>query len=88
MCAPRNDRLPNGLLTIYEIKGGKLAKVAETKSGNWCQGNGWRKDSKLVILQCMVDQNITAYAFNGRTLKTAGVIKTKGGPGGLGVSAD
>ena len=78
----------NGLLAIYAINGGKLAKVTEAKSGNWCQGSGWRKDSKLVILQCMVEQSITAYAFNGKKLTPAGVIKTKGGPGGLGVSAD
>lgn len=81
----RND---TGILGVYSINKGKLAKVTEIKSGNWCQGVGWRKDSKLIILQCMVDSNITSYSFNGSKLAPIGVIKTKGGPGGLGVSAN
>ncbi len=79
---------PNGVLAIYAIRNGKLAKVTETKVGRWCQGIGWRKDSKLVLNQCMVENEIQMFGFDGKRLKAAGAIKVKGGPGGLGVSQD
>jgi len=73
-------RISQGRLAI------ELAKVTEEKSGNWCQGSAWRKDSRLVILQCMVEQTLTSYSFNGKKLAPIGTIKTKGGPGGIGAA--
>lgn len=79
---------PNGLVAVYAIGKGKLTKVAEANAGTWCQGAGWRKDSKVLVVQCMVEQELMVYSFNGRKLTKTGAIKVKGGPGGLGVSAD
>ncbi|MGE0699559.1 MAG: YncE family protein [Hyphomicrobiaceae bacterium] len=78
----------SGLVAIYRIAGGKLSKVTEGKVGTWCQGVGWRKDSKLIAVQCIVEQELMLLSFNGRTLKRTGSIKVKGGPAGLAVAAD
>jgi DNA-binding beta-propeller fold protein YncE len=79
---------PNGIVSIYRISKGKLTKVTEAKAGTWCQGAGWSKDSKTLIVQCMVEQELLVYAFNGKSLSPKGSVKVKGGPGGLGVSRD
>ncbi len=79
---------PNGVVSIYRIGKGKLSKVTEAKAGTWCQGAGWSKDSKTLLVQCMVEQAILVYAFNGKSLTPKGSVKVKGGPGGLGVSQD
>ena len=79
---------PNGLVAVYAIGKGKLAKVAEAPVGTWCQGVGWRKDSKALIVQCIVQQELMVFSFNGRKLAKTAAVKVKGGPAGLGVSAD
>jgi len=72
-----------GLLKILRIDGGKLAVVAETRIGNWCQGAAWTPDSNTVLVQCMVEKEIQMFGFNGKTLKPAGSIKVNGGPAGI-----
>ena len=75
-----------GLLKIYSIKNNKLAPVAEAKVGHWCQGVAWSKDSKTVMVQCMVERQLQMFSFNGRTLKASGAIKTTSGPAGIGTA--
>lgn len=79
---------PNGYVAVYAVEGSKLNKVAEAKVGRWCQGTAWRKDSKLLLVQCMMENEIQMFDFDGKSLQPAGAIKVKGGPGGLGVSQD
>ena len=74
----------NGLLIVLSVNGGKLAKVAEAKVGHWCQGVAWSKDSKTVLAQCMIEQELQVFNFDGKELKSAGAIKVKGGPAGIG----
>ena len=74
----------NGLLMVLSVNGAKLAKVAEAKVGHWCQGAAWSKDSKTVLVQCMVEQELQLFNFDGKELKSAGAIKVKGGPAGIG----
>jgi DNA-binding beta-propeller fold protein YncE len=73
----------NGLVIVYAMDGGKLAKVAEAKVGHWCQGAAWSKDSKALLVQCMVEQELQAFSFDGKELKSTGAIKVKGGPAGI-----
>jgi len=72
-----------GLLQIYSVKGTKLAKVAETKVGHWCQGIAWSKNNKTVAIQCMVEKSLMVFSFNGRGLKAAGTVPLSGGGAGL-----
>ncbi len=74
----------NGLLMVLSVSGGKLAKVAEAKVGHWCQGAAWSKDSKTVVVQCMIEQELQLFNFDGKELKSAGAIKVKGSPAGIG----
>jgi len=74
----------NGLLMVLSVSGGKLAKVAEAKVGHWCQGVAWSKDSKTVLAQCMIEQELQVFNFDGKELKSAGAIKVKGSPAGIG----
>ena len=82
---PKNSPFFNdqGLLRVYRIGGGDMAKVAETAIGHWCQGAAWSKDSKTVLAQCMVEKEITAFRFNGNSLERIASIKTSGGPAGI-----
>ena len=52
-----------GLLKIYKISGTDLTPVTEAKIGHWCQGMVWSKDSKYVVAQCMVENELIAFSF-------------------------
>ena len=73
----------NGLVVVLAVEGAKLTKVTEAKVGHWCQGAAWSKDSKTLVVQCMIEQELQVFAFDGKELKPAGAIKTKGGPAGI-----
>jgi DNA-binding beta-propeller fold protein YncE len=75
-----------GLVKVYAIKANKLTPVTEAKVGHWCQGAAWTKDSKTLIVQCMVEKNLQLFAFNGRTLRPSGSIKMTAGSAGIGTS--
>ena len=62
------------------------AFVADAPIGRWCQGIAWSKDSKTVLAQCMVEEEIFAFRFSGitsKSLQKLPSIKTKGGPAGI-----
>src|SRR6266545_1286108 len=72
-----------GLLKIFAINGTKLTPVTEAKVGHWCQGAAWRKDGKMLLLQCMVENELQVFDFDGKTLKQESPIKLKAGPAGI-----
>jgi len=72
-----------GLLMIYSVKGTKLTKVTQAKVGHWCQGAAWSKNNRTVVIQCMVEKNLQAFNFNGRSLKPSGTVALSGGGAGL-----
>lgn len=76
----------NGLLQIYSRTGSQLSKVVEAPVGKWCQGIAWNKKSTLILVQCMVEEEIQVFKLSGLTskgLSKVGTIKTKGGPAGI-----
>ena len=75
-----------GLLQIWSRTGTQLSKVAEAPVGKWCQGIAWSSNSKIVLAQCMAEEEIIVFRFagiTGKSLTKAGTIKTKGGPAGI-----
>jgi DNA-binding beta-propeller fold protein YncE len=72
-----------GLLKILEIKGRSLAPVTEIRIGHWCQGAAWTANGSTVLAQCMVEQEIQLFSFDGKSLKPAGALKVNGGPAGI-----
>jgi DNA-binding beta-propeller fold protein YncE len=76
----------NGLLQLYSRTGTQLTKFAEVPVGKWCQGIAWNRKSSLILVQCMVEEEIHVFKLSGLTskgLSKVGVIKTKGGPAGI-----
>ncbi|MFM9845808.1 MAG: beta-propeller fold lactonase family protein [Hyphomicrobiaceae bacterium] len=76
----------NGLVRVYSVADLKLKQVAEAKVGHWCQGAAWSKDSKTLVVGCMVEQELQAFSFDGKELKSFGAIKVGGGAAGLGTA--
>ena len=76
----------NGLAVVLAVDHLKLSKVTEAKVGTWCQGAAWNRTSTMVLVQCMVEQEIQIFGFDGKTLKRTGAIKVSGGPAGFGTS--
>jgi DNA-binding beta-propeller fold protein YncE len=76
----------NGILQIWSRTGTQLTKSAELPIGHWCQGIAWSANSKTLLVQCMVEEEINIVRFSGmsgRSLQKVGAIKTKGGPAGI-----
>jgi DNA-binding beta-propeller fold protein YncE len=82
---PANSRFFNdfGLLKIYRIVGTDLVPVTEAKIGHWCQGIVWSKDSSKLLVQCMVENEIATFAFDGKTLTKTAPIAMKVSPAGI-----
>jgi DNA-binding beta-propeller fold protein YncE len=76
----------NSLLQVWTRNGTQLTKSGELAIGKWCQGIAWSSNSKTLLVQCMVEEEITVVRFSGlggRSLQKVGTIKTKGGPAGI-----
>lgn len=76
----------SSLLQVWTRTGTQLAKSGELPIGKWCQGIAWSSNSKTLLVQCMVEEEITVVRFSGlggRSLQKVGAIKTKGGPAGI-----
>jgi DNA-binding beta-propeller fold protein YncE len=82
---PKNSPFFNdfGLLKIYRIAGTDLVPVSEAKIGHWCQGIVWSKDSKTVLVQCMVENEIQVFGFDGEALARRAPIPLKVSPAGI-----
>jgi DNA-binding beta-propeller fold protein YncE len=76
----------NGLVVILDTSGKKLTKVTEGKVGHWCQGAAWSKDGKTLLVQCMVENELQVFGFDGKTLTPGAPIKVSGGPAGIGTA--
>lgn len=72
-----------GLAVVLAVQGKSLKKVTEGKVGHWCQGVAWSGDGKRLVVQCAIEQELQAFAFDGKELKPAGTVKVKGGPAGI-----
>jgi DNA-binding beta-propeller fold protein YncE len=76
----------SGLLQVWARNGTQLTKAAELPIGKWCQGIAWTRNSRTLLVQCMVEQEISVIRFTGltgRSLQKTGSIKTKGGPAAI-----
>ena len=69
-----------GLLKIFRINGTEMTPVAEARIGHWCQGIAWSKDSKTILAQCMVENEIATFTFDGKTLTKGAPIAMKVDP--------
>ena len=73
----------HGLLKIFRLTGTQLTPLTEAKVGHWCEGVVWSRDQRTLLVQCMVEKQISVFRFDGARLKAAGVIPVNGGPAGI-----
>jgi DNA-binding beta-propeller fold protein YncE len=76
----------NATLQVWSLNGTQLTKAGDLPIGQWCRGVAWSTNSRTLLVQCMVEQEITVVRFSGltgRSLQKAGSIKIKGGPAGI-----
>ena len=76
----------NGLLQVWARNGTQLTKAGELPIGKWCQGVAWATNGKTLLVQCMIEEEISVVRFSGlsgKSLQKAGSIKVKGGPAGI-----
>ena len=72
-----------GVLRILGVSNKRLVPLTEAKVGHWCQGAAWSRDSRTVIVQCMVEREILVFRFDGKRLTRAPSIKINGAPAGI-----
>jgi DNA-binding beta-propeller fold protein YncE len=72
-----------GLVKVLSVKGGELVPLTEAKVGHSCQGLAWSKGNRTLLVQCMVQNEIMAFSFDGKELKPAGTIKVNAGPAAI-----
>jgi DNA-binding beta-propeller fold protein YncE len=72
-----------GLLRIFRLEEARLSPVAEAKVGHWCQGAAWNRAGTLVLVQCMVENEIAAFRFDGSRLEPMAPIKLDASPAGI-----
>lgn len=75
-----------GRLRIYRLRAKALTPVTEARIGHWCQGAAWSGDSRTVVVQCMVEQELRTFKFDGRVLTPGTTMKVNGGPAGIRVA--
>jgi hypothetical protein len=74
---------PFGLLQIWAIENGHLAKRAEVRMGGWGQGVAWSHDGRTVIAEAMVEQQLESWRFDGTRLVADRLLPLEEGPVGL-----
>ncbi len=74
-----------GVLKVFSLKDKKLTPITEAGVGHWCQGVAFSKDNKKILVQCMVENEIQVFDFDGKALKRSGSIKATG-PAGIGIA--
>ena len=60
-----------------------LTPVTDAKVGHWCQGAVWNKAATALLVQCMVEHELQAFAFDSKTLTPGDPVKLKAGPAGI-----
>src|SRR5215831_12615627 len=82
---PKADPFFNdyGLVKVLSVKGNELVPLSEAKVGHWCQGLAWSKGNRTLLVQCMVENEIMVFDFDGKALKPAGLIKVGAGPAAI-----
>ncbi len=76
----------NGHVKLFRIAGKQITEVGDVSVGKWCQGLTFSANSKTLLAQCMVEEEIHVLKVgSGSTgaLTKSGTIKVQGGPAGI-----
>lgn len=82
--SPRSPRYhPRGVLQVWRIDAGRLAKVTDTFTGAWGQGIAWSRDGRTLLVQAMVGNVIEVFSFDGGQLRAVATLNMPTGPAAL-----
>ena len=71
-----------GLLKVYRVTGARLTALTTAHIGHWCQGAAWNSAGTVLLAQCMADNEIEIFRFDGKRLKRTGALPVTG-PAGI-----
>jgi len=74
----------HGLLQVWRIADGRLAKVAEAPMGGWGQGMVWSQDGRQILAQAMMGDRIQSFGFDGTRLTRGAELTLPAGPSAIG----
>lgn len=81
---PKSPRYSDhGLLQIWRIDAGKLVKITEARIGGWGQGIAWSRDSRTLLVQCMIEQRLDVFTFKDERLERGAPIPMPAGPAAI-----
>jgi len=72
-----------GILRVFGISNKRLVPITEARIGHWCQGAAWSRDSRTLLVQCMMEREIRVFRFDGKRLTPAPSITINGMPAGI-----
>ncbi|PTM52354.1 YncE family protein [Phreatobacter oligotrophus] len=72
-----------GKVAIYEVRGTDLVKVTEAPIGQWSQGAAWSADSRRLLVQNMVGDDIQVFAFENGALREIGTLAMPASPAAI-----
>jgi DNA-binding beta-propeller fold protein YncE len=68
-----------GVLNVFAVDGRKLGPVATAPVGGWSQGIAFSGDGSTILVQNMIDRNISVFHFAGGKLIPEPPIPINGG---------
>jgi DNA-binding beta-propeller fold protein YncE len=73
----------HGKFILLAVDGHTLKKVAEAPIGHWSQGIAFSRDGKTILVQNMVERNISVFRWEGGKLTAGTPIDVGGGPAAI-----
>jgi DNA-binding beta-propeller fold protein YncE len=74
---------PHGILAMFAFDGHALKKVAEAPIGRWSQGIAFSRDGRTVLVQNMVEQEISVFRFEHDKLTPGQPLRLGTGPAAI-----
>jgi len=85
--APTNEFYnAHGVLTLLAVKGHRLSRVAEAPVGRWSQGIAFSRDGKTILVENMVEKNLSLFRWEGAKLMPQPPIALKAGGASMGTA--
>jgi len=76
-------RQDKGRLVLLALEGKSLRPVAEAPIGGWNQGIAFSRDGKTLLVQNMVERNLSVFTWDGKTLTPHDPIALDSGPAAI-----
>ncbi len=73
-------------LTVFEVRGKHLQKVAEAPIGRWAEGIAFSRDGQTILVQNNFEQTISVFRFVNNKLTAGAPLRTGGGPVAFGTA--